>query len=483
MSAASAPEGPNPFPPSDPVRRGLWDMLVRATLSRFWRPIGRRWSPTSGPRGSWASMPTAVATPLAVDPRLSDGGKLSRRVAAAGESNSRAMNSAASTSSTFCTPRRGSIESKSWAIARWHTKSSTARQRPSTAKRWCFVSNRSSTRADRRPLENCRLRRISSKSHGADASERAKRLSERTRRFGMTKTLRWGIIGLGWFGEIHAETLSAACRASNWPLSARAGRSGWPNWPIASTSPSVTPTIASCWPIPTIDVVSIVTHVDDHRDIAIDALRSGKHVLLEKPMAATAADCDQILAAAQRARGLLHGGAHLPLRSRAWRWPNRRSTKGGSARSSRCTPAATFPRRIGRTVLDNISALMGDGIHDGDLMLWFSEAKPVSIYAQEVHPGNEQISRRRLGHGPAGQRRGRRDRIDLAPAREHALPDRRPHGSHRHRGGALHQLRRSRPGDPRRAGQPHARHAVLAQPVRAAVRHPCVRSCAILPTA
>ena len=38
-------------------------------------------------------------------------------------------------------------------------------------------------------------------------------------------------------------------------------------------------------------------------------------------------------------------------------------------------------------VLDSISALMGDGIHDGDLMLWFSRAKPVSVYAQEIHPG------------------------------------------------------------------------------------------------
>ncbi len=38
-------------------------------------------------------------------------------------------------------------------------------------------------------------------------------------------------------------------------------------------------------------------------------------------------------------------------------------------------------------MLDSISALMGDGIHDGDLMLWFSRAKPVSVYAQEIHPG------------------------------------------------------------------------------------------------
>ena len=38
-------------------------------------------------------------------------------------------------------------------------------------------------------------------------------------------------------------------------------------------------------------------------------------------------------------------------------------------------------------VLDDISALMGDGIHDADLMLWFSQANVQTVYAQEVHPG------------------------------------------------------------------------------------------------
>ena len=44
-------------------------------------------------------------------------------------------------------------------------------------------------------------------------------------------------------------------------------------------------------------------------------------------------------------------------------------------------------KAIGRMVLDDISALMGDGIHDADLMLWFSQAKVTSVYAQEIHPG------------------------------------------------------------------------------------------------
>ena len=66
----------------------------------------------------------------------------------------------------------------------------------------------------------------------------------------MSKTLRWGIIGLGWFGEIHAETLSTmpghrAGRALHAPA-----RSGWLNWPIGLASPGATRIIAICWPIP-----------------------------------------------------------------------------------------------------------------------------------------------------------------------------------------------------------------------------------------
>ena len=36
-----------------------------------------------------------------------------------------------------------------------------------------------------------------------------------------------------------------------------------------------------------------------HRDATVDSLKTGKHVLLEKPMAVTVAECDDMLAAAR----------------------------------------------------------------------------------------------------------------------------------------------------------------------------------------
>jgi UDP-N-acetylglucosamine 3-dehydrogenase len=206
----------------------------------------------------------------------------------------------------------------------------------------------------------------------------------------MTKTLRWGVIGLGWFGEIHAETLSAMpgielaalCTRRPQRLDQLADRFG-----VGRRYTNYRELLAD----PHVDVVSIVTHVNDHRDIAIDALGSGKHVLLEKPMAPTAADCDRILAAADKATGFFMVGHVCRFDPRVV-LAKQAIDEGRIGKIISMHTRRNLSKRIGRTVLDDISALMGDGIHDGDLMLWFSGARPLSIYAQEVHPGNNKYA-------------------------------------------------------------------------------------------
>ena len=49
-----------------------------------------------------------------------------------------------------------------------------------------------------------------------------------------------------------------------------------------------------------LDIVSITTPPFTHRDIAVAALDSGRHVLVEKPMAPSVAECDDMLDAAHR---------------------------------------------------------------------------------------------------------------------------------------------------------------------------------------
>lgn len=56
---------------------------------------------------------------------------------------------------------------------------------------------------------------------------------------------------------------------------------------------------------PRVEVVVIATRSDTHAELAKQALRAGKHVVVEKPMAVDLAQTDQLLAEAERARGRL----------------------------------------------------------------------------------------------------------------------------------------------------------------------------------
>ncbi len=49
-----------------------------------------------------------------------------------------------------------------------------------------------------------------------------------------------------------------------------------------------------------VDIVAVCTPPESHRDIAVEAFSRGCHVLLEKPMAASLADCDAIIDAAKK---------------------------------------------------------------------------------------------------------------------------------------------------------------------------------------
>ena len=54
-----------------------------------------------------------------------------------------------------------------------------------------------------------------------------------------------------------------------------------------------------------LDAVDIITPTGSHKQIALDAIAAGKHVLCDKPLALTAADCKGMLDAAEAA-GVIH---------------------------------------------------------------------------------------------------------------------------------------------------------------------------------
>jgi predicted dehydrogenase len=108
-----------------------------------------------------------------------------------------------------------------------------------------------------------------------------------------------GIIGAGDYGAQHARALqaiegvriAAASRTNAEALSqfvAEFGGQGFTDYRELLAQPEI-------------DTVVIATPHHQHTQISLAAARAGKHILLEKPMAPTLAECDQILAAAQAA--------------------------------------------------------------------------------------------------------------------------------------------------------------------------------------
>jgi UDP-N-acetylglucosamine 3-dehydrogenase len=194
--------------------------------------------------------------------------------------------------------------------------------------------------------------------------------------------IRIGVIGLGWFGEIHCETivgvpsleLAALCTRRPDRLKQQAAKFG-----VRKTYADYRDMLAD----PEIDAVSIVTMWDQHTAPAVAALEAGKHVFLEKPIASTVADAQKITAAGAKAKGNLFIG-HICRFNPRYRMAKQQIDAGKigkivSLSSRRNIPAAWTPE-----ILNKIGPIVGDAIHDTDLMLWFTEDRVVSAYAQTV---------------------------------------------------------------------------------------------------
>jgi myo-inositol 2-dehydrogenase/D-chiro-inositol 1-dehydrogenase len=140
---------------------------------------------------------------------------------------------------------------------------------------------------------------------------------------------------------------------------------------------------------PELDVVDIVVPNSLHEAVAVAALQSGKHVLLEKPMATSIESCDRIMEAARRSGRLLLIGHEMrfsPLYTRMqeilrsgeigaprymlvdlWRRPYRPGSD-----EWRMDPA-----RVGNWTLE-------EPVHFFDVASWFMESSgpPRDVYAR-----------------------------------------------------------------------------------------------------
>src|SRR6516225_9718413 len=105
--------------------------------------------------------------------------------------------------------------------------------------------------------------------------------------------VRFGLIGTGTWGKVHAETYANHHRAS---LAAVSDLDEGRARKVAALfgAPKVYTDYRKMVRDPDIDAVAVVTPDFAHRDPIVAAARSGKHIIVEKPLATTSKDLDRI---------------------------------------------------------------------------------------------------------------------------------------------------------------------------------------------
>ena len=202
-----------------------------------------------------------------------------------------------------------------------------------------------------------------------------------------------GIIGAGVFGENHAKaiaetsgaTLVAASRRNSEELRKFTFRHkihGYSNYHELLQNQDV-------------DAVIIATPHQDHARIAIAAAASGKHILLEKPMATSLADCNRIIDSAKAARVTLMIG-HTMQFMRPSRVAKEIIDSGelGSVIYGTGTVAKKWMssnrREWHRDDPGGGGMLMTLGIHYVDLLTWLFNSRVLSVRANILSSFHQQ---------------------------------------------------------------------------------------------
>ena len=129
-----------------------------------------------------------------------------------------------------------------------------------------------------------------------------------------TNPLRFGLIGAGMVSDAHARSLKEcdgvelAMVYSRTETRAKTfGEKHTVRWTTDLEG------VIAC---PELDAVILTTAPYNHAQQAIAAMRAGKHVLVEKPMAVSSAECDRMIRTAEQTDRRLASSSSRVLRSR-----------------------------------------------------------------------------------------------------------------------------------------------------------------------
>lgn len=211
-----------------------------------------------------------------------------------------------------------------------------------------------------------------------------------------SRTYGFAIVGIGMIAEFHAQALAHVEGARLVGVASRNGARAQAfarkhNVPFATTS------VADLVARPDVDVVCVTTPSGAHLEPALEAVRAGKHVVVEKPIEVTTERADELLVAAENAgvrvapifqarfgegavavKAAIDAGrfGRLVLASAYVKWHR---------------AASYYTGWKGTLALDGGGALINQGIHAVDLLQWFAgmPERVTCFTTRRVHTGIE----------------------------------------------------------------------------------------------
>jgi UDP-N-acetylglucosamine 3-dehydrogenase len=140
---------------------------------------------------------------------------------------------------------------------------------------------------------------------------------------------------------------------------------------------------------PEIDAVSVCTLEAMHRDPCIAAAQSGKHVLVEKPIATTLADADAIIQAAER-YGVILMVEHPMRFFLNYAKLKERLSEDDFGRivhihSRKALPRDVMRRNLAQRQNVEYSLFLDAGVHEFDLVLWYAGQPVEEVVARTTY--------------------------------------------------------------------------------------------------
>ena len=190
-----------------------------------------------------------------------------------------------------------------------------------------------------------------------------------------------GVIGLGFIGEKYCDVLSnlegaqlvGVVDSDPQKLKQAAEKYGVEAWP----------TYKELLSRDDLDAIAVCTPDHLHREPAVAAARAGKHLIVEKPLATTVQDAEEIVYETERQGVILQVGHVLRFNSRYWEGRSA-IEKGEIGELIYLNAYRRALRGSPHRLKGRVSPVFYLGVHDLDIVRWYAGDEVKQVYASSV---------------------------------------------------------------------------------------------------